>query len=144
MTQEQLEHFFKDYERFFMQSLGGTVDSEAVASFYAPAFIAASPLGVMGGENNDAFRQGLAAGYDQYRQIGTTGMRVRSVTKTPIDDLHAVASVGWTASYARADGTPLDIDFDVHYLMQEHAGALHIFGWISGDEQEVYKEHGLI
>lgn len=144
MTQEQLEHFFKDYEQFFMHSLGGTVDSEAVASFYAPAFIAASPLGVMTGANDEAFRQGLAAGYDQYRQIGTTGMHVRSVTMTPIDELHAVASVAWRASYERLGGEIFDIDFDVHYLMQEHAGALHIFGWISGDEQEVYREHGLI
>lgn len=144
MTQGQLEHFFKDYEQFFMHSLGGTVDSEAVASFYAPALIAASPLGVMTGANDVAFREGLAAGYDQYRAIGTTGMHVRSVTMTPIDDLHAVASVAWRASYERPGGEVFDIDFDVHYLMQEHAGVLRIFGWISGDEQEVYKEHGLI
>ena len=144
MTQEQLEHFFKDYEQFFMHSLGGTVDSEAVASFYAPAFIAASPLGVMTGANDVAFREGLAAGYDQYRAIGTTGMHVRSVTMTPIDELHAVASVAWRASYERLGGEIFDINFDVHYLMQEHAGTLRIFGWISGDEQEVYREHGLI
>lgn len=144
MTQEQLERFFADYERFFMDALGGHTDDAAVGRMYAPAFIAASPLGVMTGANDDAFRQGLEAGYEQYRAIGTTGMRVRSVTMSPIDDLHAVAHVAWTASYARVDGTPLDIDLDVHYLMQEHAGALRIFGWISGDEQEVYKEHGLL
>ena len=35
-----------------------------------------------------------------------------------------------------ANNQKVDIDFDVHYLMQELNGKLHIFGWISGNEQE--------
>ncbi|MGN0424721.1 MAG: hypothetical protein ACI4FY_05320 [Acetatifactor sp.] len=37
-----------------------------------------------------------------------------------------------------------DIDFDVHYLMQELNGKLRIFGWISGNEQELLKQYGVI
>ena len=34
----------------------------------------------------------------------------------------------WRASYEVADTQQVDIDFDVHYLMQELDGKLRIFG----------------
>ena len=71
-------------------------------------------------------------------------MHVRGVEMTQIDALHCVANVAWTASYETADGRPIDIDFDVHYLMQEWGGRPRVFGWISGDEQEVLKQYGVI
>lgn len=37
-----------------------------------------------------------------------------------------------------------EIDFHVHYLMQERDGNLRIFGWISGDEQGPLREYGII
>ena len=144
MTKDTLEHFFERYERFFMQSLDGKIDGSEMAELYAPEFIAASPAGVMAGKNDDDFRQVLSAGYEQYRQIGTKGMRVRGVEMTQIDALHCVANVAWTASYETADGRLIDIDFDVHYLMQEWGGRPRVFGWISGDEQEVLKQYGVI
>ena len=61
-----------------------------------------------------------------------------------IDDLHCVANVAWTASYEVANNQKVDIDFDVHYLMQELNGKLHIFGWISGNEQELLRQYGVI
>ena len=50
----------------------------------------------------------------------------------------------WTASYEKSNGQQVDIDFDVYYLMQELNGKLHIFGWISGNEQELLKQYGII
>ena len=144
MTKETLEKFFQRYERFFMQSLHGEIDGDEMAELYAADFIAASPIGVLAGKNDARFRQALAAGYEQYRAIGTKGMHVRSVGMSQIDELHCVAHVAWTASYEAADKRQIDIDFDVHYLMQERDGKLRIFGWISGNEQELLKQYGVI
>ena len=144
MTQAELERFFQRYEDFFMQSLGGEPDGDAMAELYAPEFIAASPVGVMAGKNDDGFRQALSGGYEQYRRMGTKEMRVRGVKMLPVDELHCVAGVAWTASYEAGDKPRIDIDFDVHYLMQEYGGKLRIFGWIAGDEQALLKQHGVI
>lgn len=144
MTKDALEKFFQRYERFFMQSLIGEIDGDEMSELYAPEFIAASPLGVLAGKNDAGFRQALSDGYEQYRKIGTKGMRVRGVEMSQIDDLHCVANVAWTASYEVANNQKVDIDFDVHYLMQELNGNLRIFGWISGNEQELLKQYGVI
>lgn len=144
MTKESLEQFFQRYEHFFMQSLNGEVDCNMISELYAPEFITASPLGVMAGKNDDDFRQALSGGYEQYRKIGTKEMRVKSVEVTPIDELHCIARVSWTASYVPENKPQVDIDFDVHYLMQEINGQLRVFGWISGNEQELLKQYGVI
>ena len=144
MTKDSLEKFFQRYERFFMQSLNGEINGEETSELYAPEFIAASPIGVQAGKNDAAFCQALSDGYKQYRKIGTKGMCVRNVEMLQIDELHCIASVAWTASYQAANQQQIDIDFDVHYLMQELNGKLRIFGWISGNEQELLKQYGVI
>jgi len=144
MTKDILENFFRRYEQFFTQSLNGEVDVNEMSALYAQEFIAASPLGVMAGKNDSQFQQALAQGYEQYRKIGTKGMRVREVSISPIDELHCVAHVAWTATYANVNNPNIAIDFDVHYLMQEINNKPQIFGWISGNEQELLKEYGVI
>ncbi len=144
MTKNMIENFFKRYEGFFAQSLNGEVDAKEMAELYAREFIAASPIGVMAGKNNSEFQQVMAQGYEQYRKIGTKGMRVRGIRVSPIDELHCVAHVAWTATYANANNPSIEIDFDVHYLLQELKGKLHIFGWVSGNEEELLKEYGVI
>ena len=144
MTKDILEKFFKRYEQFFTQSLDGELDANEMSALYAQEFIAASPIGVMAGKNDNQFQQALAQGYEQYRKIGTKGMRVRGVSVSPIDELHCVAHVAWTATYANANNPNIEIDFDVHYLMQELNNKPHIFGWVSGNEQELLKEYGVI
>jgi hypothetical protein AXYL_03602 len=144
MTQEALERFFERYERFFMQSLNGELNGQEMSELYATEFIAASPLGVLTGKNDENFQNALSNGYEQYRKIGTKGMRIRSVRMQPIDEIHCVADVSWTASYEKPDNQQIDIDFDVYYLMQELNGTLRVFGWISGDEQEALKQYGVI
>ena len=144
MTKDELEKFFQRYERFFMQSLSGEIDGDGMSALYAPESMAASPRGVLAGKNYVGFRQALSDGYEQYRKMGTKKMRVRGVEMSQIDDLHCVANVAQTASYEVANNQKVDIDFDVHYLMQELNGKLHIFGWISGNEQELLKQYGVI
>ena len=127
-----------------MQSLNGELDDTVMSELYASEFIAASPLGVLTGKNDTNFQQALSEGYEQYRKIGTKEMRVRDVEMLPIDDLHCVADVAWTASYEVANGQQVNIDFNVHYLMQNLNGKLRVFGWISGNEQELLKEYGVL
>ncbi len=70
-------------------------------------------------------------------------MRIRDVRISPIDEHHCVAHVVWTSIYARKGQPDVTIDFDVHYLVQKLDGEPKIFGWVSGDEQEVLKKHGV-
>ena len=144
MTKDSLKQFFQRCEQFFMQSLDGELDDTVMSELYASEFIAASPLGVLTGKNDTNFQQALSEGYEQYRKIGTKEMRVRDVEMLPIDDLHCVADVAWTASYEVANGQQVNIDFNVHYLMQNLNGKLRVFGWISGNEQEPLKEYGVL
>jgi hypothetical protein len=117
---------------------------DEVAALYASEFIAASPLGVMAGKNDDHLRQVMEKGYARYREMGTKEMRLRNVRTSSIDDYHCVAHVAWTATYARKDQSDIAIDFDVHYFVQELDDGPKVFGWVSGDEQELLREHGII
>jgi len=139
-----VKRLFASYESFFNRFLQGEPDMTEAGELYAPEFIAASPTGVMTGRNDEEFRDNLIRGYDHYRAIGTRQMQVRDVRISPIEDLHCVAHVGWTATYLRRDGTDVDIDFEVHYLVQVLGGAAKVFGWVAGDENALLKQHGII
>jgi hypothetical protein len=135
---------FERYESFFNRSLDGNPSMDEVASLYASDFIAASPAGVMTGKNDDQLKQIMAQGYARYRAIGTSGMRVRHIRLSPIDQHHCVAHVAWTATYARKDQNDTTIDFGVHYLVQKLDGDAKVFGWVSGDEQALLRKHGIV
>ncbi|SSW70021.1 DUF4440 domain-containing protein [Achromobacter agilis] len=135
---------FTRYERFFNRSLHGESDLAEIASLYASDFIAASPAGVMVGQNDERLKQVMAQGYAYYRTIGTKQMRIRDVRISPIDAFHCVAHVAWTATYVRKGQPDTTIDFDVHYLVQQLGDEAKVFGWISGDEQAVLKQHGIV
>ena len=136
--------FFERYERVFNQSLAGGMDMDEVASLYASEFISASPAGVMTGKNDERLRQVMVQGYARYREMGTKEMRIRGLRFSPMDDHHGVAHVAWTALYVRKDRPEVTIDFDVHYFVQKLDGEPKVFGWVSGDEQALLREHGLI
>ncbi len=139
-----VKKLFERYERSFKQSLGGNNDMDEVASLYAREFIAASPAGVMTGKNDEQLKTVMAQGYAHYRAIGTKDMRIRSLRISPMDEHHCVTHVAWTAVYSRENRPDIAIDFDVHYLVQKLDGEPKIFGWVSGDEQAVLREHGVI
>lgn len=134
---------FERYERFFNRSLRGDMDMDEGSGLYASEFIAASPAGVMAGKNDGQLRQVMAQGYERYRAIGTKEMRIRNVRLSPIDDHHCIAHVAWTATYARKDEPDVAIDFDVHYFVQKLDGEPKVFGWVSGDEQELLRKRGI-
>lgn len=144
MDDRDARTFFARYAHFFNQSLAGDFDAAEAEALYAPLFIAATPAGVTTGKNDDAFRQGMTQGYAHYRAIGTKEMQIRDVRVSPIDERHCVVHVAWTGVYARADRPDVEIPFDVHYLVQTLDGAPKVFGWVSGDETALLKQHGIV
>lgn len=144
MMDAHIKDLFERYERFFNQALAGDTDIAEAAGFYAPEFIAASPAGVRAGKNDAQLTQAMAQGYAHYRAIGTQEMRIRNLRISPLDAQHCIAHVGWRARYARADLPEAAIDFEVHYLVQTLNGTPKIFGWVSGDERAVLREHGIL
>lgn len=135
---------FHRYERLFARALAGEVDPEDTAALYATDVIGASPAGVMASRNDAEFQHAMAQGYARYRAIGTRAMRIRHLRATPIDTVHCVAHVGWRATYQRDDLPKTEIDFEVHYLVQFRDGVAKVFGWVTGDEQAVLEQHGVI
>ena len=142
--QTSVRKLFERYERVFNAALHGDGDMDDVAALYASDFIAASPAGVMTGKNDEQLKQVMAQGYARYRAIGTKEMRIRQLRISPMDEHHCVAHVAWRATYVRNDKPDVTIDFDVHYLVQQLGAEPKVFGWVSGDEQAVLKEHGII
>jgi hypothetical protein len=143
---QAVEMFFSAYEARFNTALGdlATDDVEGTASAFADYFVEASPVGVSGGKNDDGFRAMIPKGNDFYRSIGTQLMKIKSLKITPLDDYHVQAKVSWQAAYKKKDGSKDSIDFDVIYFLQVLNGPPKIFAYITGDEQKVYKEKGIV
>ncbi len=144
MEEKLFREFFERYQDFFRQGLKDEADMEQVASSFATAFIAASPAGVNVGQNDEQLKQVMRQGFERYRQIGTKDMALRGVRINPIDEHHCLAHVAWTATYDRGTAPDACIDFDVHYLMQQLDDEPKIFGWVSGDEQALLRQHGIL
>ena len=144
VMEDSVRKLFERYERLFNQALGGDIDVREVASLYAACFIAANPTGVMTGRNNDQLKQMMAQGYARYRAIGTKAMRIREIRVSPLDELHAVVQVAWTGTYVRKDERTVTIDFDVTYFVRTVDGRSKVFGWVSGDEQALLSQHGIV
>lgn len=141
---KKLDAFFTDYEKRFNESLQKEVDVENTVKSFADCFIEASPRGVNCGKNNDEFRQQIPKGYEFYKSIGTQSMSIRSKNTTQLDELHYMTKVDWSAFYQKKDGEKVQIDFSVIYFTQLQKGEPKIFGYVTGDEEKVLKEHGLI
>lgn len=142
--QNRIRDFFTAYETRYAEALAGHTDVEQTAGAFADDFIEANPFGVQGGKNDASFRKAIPEGMEFYRKIGTQSMEVDSVAITPLDASHHMAKVHWKATYAKDDKPAQVIEFDVIYLLQDIDETLKVFAYITGDEQGVLKEHGLI
>ena len=83
-------------------------------------------------------------GYSFYRQIGITSMEIRSKAIVLLDDLHAMVRVLWRSNLVPRDKGRGYIDFENIYFTQSLEGDPKVFAWITGDEQDVLREHELI
>ena len=145
MIRQDLEAFFDQYEARFNDALKGSpVDIEGTTAAFADTFLEASPKGIVCGHNDDNFRDAIPKGYDFYRSIGTRRMHIVWRNITPLDDYHALVKIHWQALYGKSDGDEEKIDFDVIYFVQMLEATPKIFAYITGDEQKVLQDHGLI
>jgi len=140
---DKIEKFFEDYQTRFADGLAGQPDVDAIAGVFADFFVEASPVGVSGGKNDEGFKQAIPKGYDFYRSIGTTEMKINQLSIRDLDDFHYEAEAYWEAIYDK-NGESQSIEFNVIYYLQHLNDRLKIFAYITGDEQKVLKEHGLI
>ncbi|WP_119080782.1 hypothetical protein [Chitinophaga alhagiae] len=138
---KKLQAFFAAYEQRFNDVLAsGATDVEATAGAFADYFVESSPRGVMGGKNDEKFREMIPKGNEFYRNIGTLSMKIGSLDITQLDNLHAVAKTHWKAGYKNN----INIAFDVFYMVTLAGGEPKIFAYVTGDEQKVLQEHGLV
>ena len=140
---QKIDQFFQAYEKRFMDGLDGKVDVEGTTKAFATCFMEASPAGVVCGQNDAKFHEAIPKGYEFYKSVGTTSMKITSKETTPLDDFHIVCKVSWSSSYKKGTQEEV-IDFDVFYFLQNLHGDLKIFGYVTGDEQKALKDRGLI
>lgn len=147
-VEQKLNRFFDDYAARMNGALGESpsVDVEEAAGQFADYFVEASPVGVSGGANGAEFRSMIPRGYEFYRKIGTQSMKITDRQITALDDFHWMVKVHWKAEYLTRAETREVIEFDVIYFLQylNDDRTPKIFAYITGDEQRVLREHGLI
>ena len=143
----QVEAFFAVYARRSDDALKDPPleDVEGVADSFASYVVGSSPKGVYGGANDEAFRQVIPRGFAQYRAAGGKAMRIASLESTELDAVHAMAAVDWEFDYVQTkDGQAGTIRFRNLYFLSFASGQPKIFAYITPDEEQAMKEHGLI
>ncbi len=144
-TLSEYDDFFARYAVTFEQSLSGRFNADAIRSFYAEYFVSISENGpVRGSKNDGSFVHSVRKAHEFYRQVGMKALHIEAIAVLHIHDGHDRVRVSYVAHHRRQDGTPVDLPFDVTYLVQKRLGGPRIFGFIAGDEMELYRDAGLI
>src|SRR5690606_13109442 len=117
---------------------------EESANLYSSCFIGANPSGVQCGSNDHQLKDSIMKGYEFYKKIGITSMEIVSTEITILDDIHSMTRVHWKSHYNKPDSSSGSIEFENIYFTQSIKDQHKVFAWITGDEQAVLKEHGLI
>jgi hypothetical protein len=142
-----IRRFFEAYQGRMNAALQkrSAVDVAAAAAAFARYFVGSNPRQVYGAKNGWLFRLMIPRGYAHYRRLGTQRMEIRGLSIVPLDDHHVLARTHWWSSYRRKSGDPVEIEFDNIYVLRIETGQEpQIFAYITGDEQQVLKDHGLV
>jgi hypothetical protein len=142
-----IEAFFDDYARRSTDALKHppVEDIDGVVRSFAPFFVESSPRGVVGGENGDDFRQRIPEGFANYRKVGGKAMRITGIAVTEIDDVNVMATVDWAFDYVRpSDSKAGSVSFTNRYFLSLAGGKPKIFAYITPDEEQAMKDHGLM
>jgi hypothetical protein len=143
-SEEALDLFFDQYEKRFNDALEGTMEADKIASSFADCFVQAHPHGVICGNNDEEFKKAIPKGYEFYRNIGVTAMKINSKEITSLDSMHCMVKVDWKMMYKKLEDVSGAIEFEVTYFLQKRSEGYKIFGYITGDEEAVLKQHDLI
>jgi hypothetical protein len=144
-VEAKLGQFFDAYAQRFNDALEGKgIDVEATVNAFAECFVEASPVGIVCGKNDEQFRDAIPKGFEFYRSIGTKSMQIESKEIAILDSFHSMVKVHWVATYKKGNDKNDVIEFDVFYFVQTINDSIKIFAYITGDEQKVLKERGLM
>ena len=119
-------------------------DVDGVAAAFAPYFVGSSPRGVMGGANDEQFRAMIPQGFARYRAVGGKHMTIRGLKVTELDHCHAIADVDWDFAYTNKAGQSGHVTFTNFYFVTTADGAAKVFGYVTPDEDQAMRDHGLI
>lgn len=141
----QIDSFFDQYRDRFNKAIKGDVsDIEGTAELYSDYFIAANPSGVYCGKNDKQLHEVMLKGYAFYKNIGITAMEIVSKEITLLDDFHTMTKIRWRSNFVKKDDLKGSIEFENIYFTQTRENQHKVFAYITGDEQAVLKEFGLI
>ena len=137
---------FEDYGRISNEALEdpSSMDIDRMTAFFAAYCVGSTPQGVFGGPNDEKFHEVIPQGFAHYRNVGGKEMRITGISVTPLNDLHAVAEVGWDFAYVNKAGASGNIRFTNYYFITFADGQARIFAYVTGDEEKAMKVHGLV
>ncbi|MGK9054740.1 hypothetical protein [Neorhizobium petrolearium] len=141
-----VREFFNDYGRISNDALKdeSLVDIDRITAFFAAYFVGSTPQAVFGGANDEKLREVIPQGFARYREVGGRQMLMTGMKVTPLNDLHALAEVGWDFVYVGKAGESGNIRFTNFYFVTLADGQPRIFAYVTGDEEKAMKDHGLI
>jgi hypothetical protein len=138
--------FFDAYARRMNDALADPprVDVRQARAAFASYFVGTDPKAVRGARNGLLLRLMIPLGYRRYRKLGCKRMELKRVDVTGLDDFHALARTHWSSQFRRKDKTIVEIEFDNIYLLHiPEGGEPKIFAYITPDEQQALKDHGI-
>lgn len=145
IIQSNLTNFFVQYCSRMNNALSGeNIPIDEIMRSFSDYFVGANPTGVMGGKNDASLKGAIENGISFYKRIGIKAMNILSCEITILDEYHAMAKVFWQSIYEKITGESAEITFTVIYIVQELDSQIKIFAYITGDEQKVLRERGLI
>ena len=137
---------FQNYSRLSNEALHDPdgANIEALADAFAGHFVGASPKGVLGGAKDPSFPKILRQGFAAYRASGGTRFEIVDLEVELLDECHAMVRADWEFDYVRPrDGATGTIAFQNIYFVNFAEGGPKIFAWITPDEAQAMKDHGL-
>lgn len=143
---EAVRAFFDAYAKRMNDALASPpkVDVNSAREAFADYFVGTNPKSVRGGKNGLLLRLMIPFGYRRYRKLGCKRMDLQRVDVTGLDDFHAMARTRWSSHFRRKDKTVVVIEFDNIYLLHvPDGGEPKIFAYITPDEQQALKDHGI-
>lgn len=143
-TIQLINVFLSEYETEFNIAFHSDPDVGTTAKLFAESFVEANPSGITSRRNDDGFRKYIAEKYAFYKDIGLKEMRIVSRDINMLNDMHGVDKVKWKAFYETKEGKKDELEFEVIYFVQVINGDPRIFAYITGDENRVLRERGLI
>ncbi len=120
------------------------IDVDGTVAAYADCVVEAHPGGVMCFQNDAQFRERLPQMYESQRRLGAIAMQLADLQITPLDSYHTMAKIRWHTIYHTPDGDTTTLAFDEIYFVQTRDGAIRVFARITGDQEGLLKQHGVI